>query len=656
VLANVQGNLRGSIPNPTIPSPDRSKSTQAQARSRGLEPTPPRGEDSFLANRKRSRDCAEEGGDLSISTAAKHLKYASKTEWGSHGALKKALKLENDHELAEFIGRRWFLAVYEDFAEGYLVPTVEPGLEEHRHTSASSTIKAAIGELRKKWGPYHRKMPGHETWSEYQHTLGFMVRLVLAGIEAGFWDSAKDRDDAVDAAYRLTQWLVRLHRTSSPHDGRDNASGPQKDPCRSWMGLLLLTAKGNPGSQEVRAELETEPTAAISPPSGGSVPGPSTQSELEPIPCGAVEAFKARQKTAKRNVTFSIRWDSPSAKSRFDEAEKRLLAAWGVSPGHTGTCVLVPSQWKDINPTSLLREVPNPNAIASILNHPGRLNYYSNGILTKWARAACFFSEVGKGIRSALTLLVEKDLKTDASHLCAQATCILRRHLVLEPKVTNNSRETCKRKARTLRESGYPIPDACSLEHHQPPCMMHHMALTDVEHFYIQLSVLANAHDIAYSPPQSTPDEHEFASFETSLPLSHRFLQGSSTRISLDPAHLTKYIPEPVAGMVCSLCEVKGFAYKRLPPLWQHIRDEHKPSDGTNKNDIVQAVKSATQKYVAELDEWNAITNSSAKLGSKTLDYCKQALADGFSYKHFNSWKLPGKNGVTDDDSNAGSQ
>jgi len=44
-----------------------------------------------------------------------------------------------------------------------------------------------------------------------------------------------------------------------------------------------------------------------------------------------------------------------TAKKDFDTIQRKRLAAWGVTPAHKGTCVLVPREWGTAKPLELLK-------------------------------------------------------------------------------------------------------------------------------------------------------------------------------------------------------------------------------------------------------------------------------------------------------------
>jgi len=51
-----------------------------------------------------------------------------------------------------------------------------------------------------------------------------------------------------------------------------------------------------------------------------------------------------------------VDWLTFAAKARFDEVHALLLASWGVRPGHSGTCVLIPKKWNTGDPLDFVNE------------------------------------------------------------------------------------------------------------------------------------------------------------------------------------------------------------------------------------------------------------------------------------------------------------
>lgn len=133
---------------------------------------------------------------------------------------------------------------------------------------------------------------------------------------------------------------------------------------------------------------------------------------------------------------------------------RSLLAQWGVKPGHQGTCVLLPEDWRSAAPLDLM-------ALFSFENRPfagDRRAWYKHADHgTTMVRALSWFSKwprTGLELDNFLGCGPYKPM--DASHLCHHEHCIL--HVVYEPADINQSRKDCWRRARFLRQEGRPVP------------------------------------------------------------------------------------------------------------------------------------------------------------------------------------------------------
>ena len=110
-------------------------------------------------------------------------------------------------------------------------------------------------------------------------------------------------------------------------------------------------------------------------------------------------------------------WLTFKAKKSFDDSQENLLSQWGVKPGHTGTCVLCPEDWRLHDPLGLescLTDKPKH------LPEPGtpRAAYSYSDHATSWARAAVWFKQWPRsGIELDNFLGSGPFTPMDASHL-----------------------------------------------------------------------------------------------------------------------------------------------------------------------------------------------------------------------------------------------
>ena len=159
-------------------------------------------------------------------------------------------------------------------------------------------------------------------------------------------------------------------------------------------------------------------------------------------------------------------WLGTAAKGVFEAELTHRLAQWGVNRSHQGTCVLIPEEWKGLDPMDLLPlfKVENcPNAQSS------RLRYQHSDHNTTFARSKAWFD---KWPRSGLELdnFVGSGpfQPMDASHTCHQHLCIA--HIVYESADINQDRKRCFSLARELKRQKQAIPEFC--KEHDPPCRL----------------------------------------------------------------------------------------------------------------------------------------------------------------------------------------
>ena len=86
----------------------------------------------------------------------------------------------------------------------------------------------------------------------------------------------------------------------------------------------------------------------------------------------------------------ALDWLYDSGKTHFKSIHKTLLTQWGVKADYWGTCVLLPEDWRAINPVDLMaifrdHEVPPTGT--------GRAWYAYSDHVTTLARAVAWFSD-----------------------------------------------------------------------------------------------------------------------------------------------------------------------------------------------------------------------------------------------------------------------
>ncbi|KAI4237104.1 MAG: hypothetical protein LQ349_002109 [Xanthoria aureola] len=160
----------------------------------------------------------------------------------------------------------------------------------------------------------------------------------------------------------------------------------------------------------------------------------------------------------------ALKWLYEAAKLHFFADYEALLASWGLTLQHKGTCLLVPEAWRFSNPLHLMAlfsidSVPPPDS--------PRAWYSYADHATSLARAKVFFEKVQRKGEDLDIFLGYPDLPAmDASHLCHQEYCVI--HLVYELAHINQDRNNCLKRAKFLRSQNMPIPEGCTAHNPSP--------------------------------------------------------------------------------------------------------------------------------------------------------------------------------------------
>ena len=194
----------------------------------------------------------------------------------------------------------------------------------------------------------------------------------------------------------------------------------------------------------------------------------------------AVPTYLVKMSKKTLGQQRALSWLHDSGKARFDVVHETLLAQWGVKAGHWGTCVLLPEDWRAMNPVDLMaifREYKPPPT------GKGRAWYCFSDHATTMARAAAWFSDKrwpqgpeGQTVNRFPRRGIDLDNflgcgswgPMDGSHLCHHKHCII--HIVYESSATNVDRWNCCHEARFLRQERREVPEHCAK--HWPPCLM----------------------------------------------------------------------------------------------------------------------------------------------------------------------------------------
>lgn len=162
----------------------------------------------------------------------------------------------------------------------------------------------------------------------------------------------------------------------------------------------------------------------------------------------------------------ALPWLHQPAKIKYDETYRHLLAPWWLSLRHTGTCLLLPQDWRFSDPLDLMALFAPDNCPS---RNAARLWYSHANYGTTLARAKVWFDQLYRtGLDLDIFIGCSEYKPMDASHLCHHGHCVI--HVIYESADINQDRQNCCRRARFLRAEGRAVPNHCTL--HEPPCMM----------------------------------------------------------------------------------------------------------------------------------------------------------------------------------------
>ena len=278
----------------------------------------------------------------------------------------------------------------------------------------------------------------------------------------------------------------RVHSSSSV-EGLDDQSS-ESDAVEYWTPCHSASSTSQSERESEIDEVEIDEDASdiadpyrgeyVSPlltSSEGPMASQERQCSIDPIERG--RTIDARLKTAvptylvKRSKKTpgqqrGLDWLTNAGKAHFDGTLETLLAQWGVKPSHQGTCVLLPEDWKAMDPIDLMtvfRDHKPPAGGSS------RAWYACSDHATTLARARAWYQHWPRtGVQLDNFLGCGPFKPMDGSHLCHQEHCII--HIVYESAAINLDRWNCCREARFLRQDGRDVPTHCT--EHQPPCLM----------------------------------------------------------------------------------------------------------------------------------------------------------------------------------------
>ena len=104
----------------------------------------------------------------------------------------------------------------------------------------------------------------------------------------------------------------------------------------------------------------------------------------------AVPTYIVKMSKKTHGQQRALDWLYASGRAHLNSVHETFLAQWGVKAKHWGTCVLLPEDWKAMDPVDLMavyRDYPPPP------NGSGRAWYAYSDHATSLARAVAWFSD-----------------------------------------------------------------------------------------------------------------------------------------------------------------------------------------------------------------------------------------------------------------------
>ncbi|KAL8649549.1 MAG: hypothetical protein Q9226_005533 [Calogaya cf. arnoldii] len=376
--------------------------------------------------------------------------------------------------------------------------------------------------------------------------------------------------------------------------------------------------------QDVQSPMYDGGYASAGPPTS-SQPVITCQSNNSPAvtPKKVMPAFDCRVSKQVPDQPKALLWLYLAAKLHFFADYEALLAAWGLTLRHSGTCLLIPEAWRFANPLHLMAlfsvdSVPRPDSPRAWFSYADHA--------TSLARAKVFFEKLQRKGEDLDVFLGYPGLPAmDASHLCHQEHCVI--HLVYEPAHINQDRNNCLERAKFLRSQNLPVPEGCTA--HDPPCMMQRAALTALEACYHQFAVLRKAYGLPPHHEILRPQRYPYRTFEYRIP-------GQYSSIRVEAAHLVTKLPgdaDHLPDFTCTYCTPHFQTFASIIGLWSHIVNRHQEVDNSVRLEKIK------QTAVVWTDYWSNFSKG-GKRNYPTLAKVEEAQGEGFSWTHVMSWRL----------------
>ncbi|KAL8840124.1 MAG: hypothetical protein Q9170_001472 [Blastenia crenularia] len=341
---------------------------------------------------------------------------------------------------------------------------------------------------------------------------------------------------------------------------------------------------------------------------------------------GEVPAYEVKLSRRGPLQQRGLEWLAYPGKLHFEAADSTILERWGLTSRHRGTCLLIAEAWRFLPPLDLVDLLSTKADLCLILDQTPRAWYSYEDHATTLARAKAWYSTWPRsGLELDNFLGCGPYKPMDASHLCHQGLCIV--HIFYEAADVNQDRVRCQERARFLRREGRAIPEQCS--EHQPPCLMHHAALTGLEACRIQASVYCLAKHLPPLERCPRPRRYLYPTFESALPSTFSSISVDRQAIASETAD------DGLRGrpnLRCTFCppeRIRGYA--SVVALWSHVVHHHQEVDNERRMGEICRTGILWQEY------WDSL---GGRKSNETASKLEQIRSQGLTWTDVLDWKL----------------
>ena len=451
---------------------------------------------------------------------------------GTEYGIRSLLRLKSRGELATWLQQPWVVGVYTELARNCFDMRGRSGQRDQRRrgirgAAMASIVNAALDAIENNTLRFVQSSSDTTFWTEDDHAIRFIVRLVNAGRAPGrWWDSLTEKQSNRELCLFGWNLLCWFRSVNKPHDGQA-ATQLQRANNYMWLQVLdrarrgssgqasqlVYDAGGNqrwPSSQtqeendlvlvgtEASDPLELDTALGTS----LSIEGPFRLERSSSIVIGVTTSYQkdetappAHAVAAKQHMEVDLTptslslpailsydmavsgakvsgsrisyWLSEDARDIFRHRQAGLLTLWGLTGTHKSTCLLIPQAWAYADPSQLYKDI-QLSSFPPTSAH--RLKFLLAGHSPSWVRAQTWFATERRGIDLDNFMGQGPFEPMEGSHLCHHGHCVNPNHTIYEKRTTNSDRSRCVMIAWSLRKTAHDVPMHCPI--HEPPCLL----------------------------------------------------------------------------------------------------------------------------------------------------------------------------------------